>query len=178
MLVRIKQRCVVICILCFLSGMGTATAEDYMTREQFLSTAFGGESYDSKKLWLDSKLKLKTKAILGHELKGLRVRYWQNGSLTAWVFDVIGKEMPITVGVTLNAYQVKNVKILAFRESRGGEVRHGYFLEQYNKAALNDKNHLTETIDGITGATLSVRAVTNVTRLALMFNQYLLQPNE
>jgi len=178
MLGRAKERCLVICALCLLSSISTASAEEYMTREQFLTTAFGGENYDAKKLWLDRELKSKTKAILGHELKGLRVRYWQNGALTAWVFDEIGKEMPVTIGVTLNGNQVKNVTVLAFRESRGGEVRHGYFLAQYRNASLNNEARLTQSIDGITGATLSVRAVTNVTRLSLMFSQYLSQQNQ
>ena len=81
--------------------------------------------------------------------------------------DEIGKEQPITIGVTISYNQIERVDILAFRESRGWEVRHPFFTDQFQGLSLNNRFELDGAVDGITGATLSVRAVTNVSRLAL-----------
>jgi hypothetical protein len=58
------------------------------------------------------------------------------------------------------------VTVLAFRESRGWEIRHPAFTQQFKDATLID-NALDRHIDGVSGATLSVWAMTAVTRLAL-----------
>ena len=55
--------------------------------------------------------------------------------------------------------KILQLSILAYRESRGGEVRHANFLKQYQGASLQQDEQLNKTIDGISGATLSVRAV-------------------
>ena len=90
--------------------------------------------------------------------------------------EEIGKELPITIGVLVNGINegshIEQVKILAFRESRGWEVRYPAFTTQYQNVKITPPNHkLDQHIDGITGATLSVRAVTKVARLALFFHQ-------
>nr|WP_255558341.1 FMN-binding protein [Zhongshania aquimaris] len=78
--------------------------------------------------------------------------------------------MPITIGVLVDggANTVKRVEILAFRESRGWEVRHPFFTRQFIDTSLNSNDLLSSHIDGITGATLSVRAVKHVTQVALI----------
>ncbi|WP_373098012.1 FMN-binding protein, partial [Zhongshania sp.] len=94
---------------------------------------------------------------------------------TAWILEEIGKEMPITIGVVVDldsadgkSLAVSRVDILAFRESRGWEVRHDFFTEQFKGAVLVRDDILSQHIDGITGATLSVRAVKQVARIALL----------
>ena len=66
----------------------------------------------------------------------------------------------------IEADKIKHVKVLAFRESRGWEIRHPAFTQQFKDATLID-NALDRHIDGVSGATLSVWAMTAVTRLAL-----------
>ena len=51
---------------------------------------------------------------------------------------------------------------MTFRETRGDEVRHNFFTKQFDGVELTAKNGLTQHIDGITGATMSVRALTKV----------------
>ena len=60
---------------------------------------------------------------------------------------------------------------MAYRESRGGEVRHANFLKQYQNVGLLPDNFLNKNIDGISGATLSVRAMGRMARLALYYDQ-------
>ena len=62
------------------------------------------------------------------------------------------------------------VDILTYRESRGYEVRHDFFTRQFKGAALKG-DKLTNRIDGISGATLSVWAVTNVSEWALYLHE-------
>jgi hypothetical protein len=59
------------------------------------------------------------------------------------------------------------IEVLAFRESRGWEIRYPFFTSQFSGLELADDGYLSESIDGITGATMSVRAVERVARLAL-----------
>ena len=65
---------------------------------------------------------------------------------------------------------LKQLKVLTFRESRGDEIRHDFFSKQFTLATLTKDKALSQQIDGITGATLSVRATTKVARLALWLN--------
>ncbi len=150
-----------------------SSAGQYLTVDEFLDLGFGDDAEpESKVFWLTPALKARIKAIRGKDFPLLRVRYWQLGSRTAWILEEIGKEMPITIGVVVDSgsarSSVARVEILAFRESRGWEVRHSFFTEQFRGAALAERDVLSQHIDGITGATLSVRAVKQVTLIALL----------
>ena len=72
--------------------------------------------------------------------------------------------------VALTAGKISQVRILTYRESRGGEVRYPAFLNQFNGAGLQQNGDLTRNIDGISGATLSVSALNRMARLALYFD--------
>ena len=63
------------------------------------------------------------------------------------------------------------MKVLVFRESRGGEVHRDAFTRQYDAAALGEDSRLDRNIDGITGATMSVNAVNLQVRLALLLDR-------
>ena len=55
-------------------------------------------------------------------------------------------------------------------EIRGDEIRHDFFTQQFKQARLKTDNQLDRTIDGISGATMSVRALTKLARLALFLS--------
>ncbi len=84
--------------------------------------------------------------------------------------------MPISIGVVIENDAIKTVKILAYRESRGGEVRFPSFMAQYRGATLDAEGKLDRSIDGITGATLSVWAVNRVAALALYYHSQAITP--
>ncbi|MDF2444841.1 MAG: hypothetical protein K0S46_77 [Moraxellaceae bacterium] len=148
-----------------LAGGSGAQADTPLS--QFLRQTFAGAEPPTQMLWLTPPIKQRAAAILGHEFPGLRTKYWRQGERTAWVLDEIGKEQPITMGVVVEQGQIVNIEVLAYRESRGGEIRHGFFRRQFDRATLKPGDRLDRHIDGITGATLSVSAMTRVARLAL-----------
>ena len=146
-------------------------AETYFTPQQFVDGAFGVNSAKLETLWMTKEVAQQAGKILGHAPKQLRQRYWKHGLQTAWILDEIGKEEPITAGFIVESGKIVQASILAYRESRGGEVRHANFLKQYQGVSLLPDHFLNKNIDGISGATLSVRAMGRMARLALYYDQ-------
>ena len=74
--------------------------------------------------------------------------------------EEIGKYRPITfmVGVT-PALTVRDVAVLVYRESRGGDVRRQRFLRQYRGKSARDPIDVNRDIINISGATISVRSM-------------------
>ena len=138
--------------------------------DRFLSDMLG-KPPAAETLWLTGDLQPAVRGILEHDYPAARIRYWRGGTRTVWVLDEIGKEMPITVGIAINHGAVERVKVLVYRESRGWEVKSPAFTAQYSGAKLDEGMRLDRHIDGISGATLSVRALSRLTRLALLFDQ-------
>lgn len=155
------------CLLLALLISNPAQAEEYLSQADFLQQAFGQQTPEIKTLWLNAEQKKIAADILGHPYNTLRLRYWQAGDTRAWITEEIGKERPIRIGVITRQQAVQDVVILAFQESRGWEVRHRFFTEQFSGSRLDPEQKLDRSIDGITGATLSVRAVTNSVRWIL-----------
>ncbi len=148
----------------------------YQEPDAFIAEVFNDNVPKPGVIWLDKDIKAQLKDILGHNYKGLRVRYWQQDDRTAWILDEIGKDKPITTGIVINQGRIERVRILVFRESRGWEVRHSFFTEQFDDATLKQNRELDRGIDNISGATLSVRAVTRLARVALLLDQQLNKP--
>lgn len=143
----------------------------YQEPDAFIAEVFADKPPKADIIWPDKELKVQIKDILGHDYKSLRIRYWKQGDRTAWILDEIGKDKPITTGFVINQGRIELVRVLIFRESRGWEVRHAFFTDQFDNAGLNKNMELDRTIDNISGATLSVRAVTKLSRVALMLDQ-------
>jgi len=122
-------------------------------------------------LWLTRELRPAVRSIMEHDYPAARLRYWRAGLRTAWVLEEIGKEMPITVGIAVDNDAVERVRVLVYRESRGWEVQNPAFTAQFAGARLTPRQDLDRTIDGISGATLSVRALNRLTRLALLLHR-------
>lgn len=139
----------------------------YLSAQDFIAGAFPAGAPAARVLWLDRTLKPAVRRILGHDYRGLRLRYWRRGGRTAWILDEVGKERPITVGIVIAEGRVEAVRVLVFRESRGSEIRQGFFTRQFEGASLAAGQRLDREIDGISGATLSVRAMKKLVRLAL-----------
>jgi hypothetical protein len=143
----------------------------YQTDEEFLAETFNNDVPKSQVIWLKGDLKKAMIEILGHRYAGLRIRYWHKEGRKAWILEEIGKEQPITFGIVTAQDKVEKVKVLAFRESRGGEIRYPAFTQQFTDASLLE-NELDRHIDGISGATLSVRAMTAIVTLALYLDKF------
>lgn len=150
---------------------GEQKAGVYQEPDVFLAEAFSGDVPPSSLIWVKKDLRKQITRILGHPPPMIRIRYWRKGARSAWILDEIGKEEPITTGFVVNDGQIEQVKVLIFRESRGWEVRYPFFTDQFKQATLDTENKLDRNIDGISGATLSVSAVTRLARLALYLDK-------
>ena len=146
-------------------------SDDNIDADEFLNRVFAGELPASKTVWLTGEIKDTAEAILGHKPEFLRLRYWGDQQRSAWVVDEIGKTEPITIGVVVTENKIAEIKVLAFRESRGWEIKFDFFTRQFAGAAIANRQNLDRHIDGISGATLSVRAMTNVSRLVLFLSE-------
>jgi len=148
-------------------GLG---AEVYLEPERFLAESFGGDAPKPSILWIAGDTRDGLERILGHSAGALRVRYWSQEGRTAWILEEIGKTEPITTGIVVDKGAIERISVLVYRESRGWEVRYAFFTDQFKGATLTALRELDRNIDGISGATLSVRALTRLARVALLLD--------
>ena len=161
----------VACLAVAPLALGGGGAGRYVAPADYVTGAFPRGAPQASVVWLTGELRARIEEALGHPVSTLRVRGWYDGTTSAWILDEVGKEMPITVGITVADGAVADVRILEFRESRGWEVRYPFFTDQFRLARLADDDRLDRRIDGITGATLSVAAVKRVVRVALLLHE-------
>ncbi len=152
-----------------VTGPAWATGT-YQEPAEFLDEMFGGTTPEPRVLWLQPDVRAGAESILGHPPAMLRVRYWNVADRYAWILEEIGREQPITVGIVTAGGHIDQLRVLIFRESRGWEVRHPFFTDQFRGATLDEQRQLTPPVDGVSGATLSVSALTRLARLALLLH--------
>ena len=150
----------------------------YQEPDDFVAKAFNNSPPKPEVIWLDKQLKTKIEAVLKHRYKGFRIRYWREGKRTAWILDEIGKDKPITTGIVVNDGRIEQIRVLVFRESRGWEVRHDFFTKQFDNTELTGDGELSNTIDNISGATLSVWALVKQAKVALLLHQAVMSKNK
>jgi Na+-translocating ferredoxin:NAD+ oxidoreductase RnfG subunit len=86
----------------------------------------------------------------------------------AEVRNVKGKEQPITYLVAVDsAGAMRDIDILVYRESQGGEVAYDSWRKQFRGKTTADPIAIGKDIRNISGATISSNAVTRSVRLAL-----------
>lgn len=138
--------------------------------EDFIAEVFPAKPRP-RLLWMSKEVLAEASRILGHAPGQLRQRYWSDGKRTLWILEEVGKEDLITAGFVVNEGRIEKTKVLVYRETRGMEIRYPAFLNQFPGVSLVEDNRLDRSIDGISGATLSVQAMVRMTRAALYFDQ-------
>jgi len=146
MVYRIALALLFVTSLAFAGPAGEAGR--YIGTDEYLTNVFSDEVPAASTLWIAGELRDDVERMLGHRFASLRVRYWFDGDRSAWVLDEIGKELPITIGVSVANGAVENVRVLEFRESRGWEVRYPFFTAQFVDARLGSDERLDRRIDG------------------------------
>lgn len=162
-------RRLLLCLLCLCAAAlpSAPRAETYQEPEDYIREAFGGEAPEASVVWLTDEVRAAASDILGHSPGAVRIRYWSRDGRTAWILEEIGKYEPITTGIVIDGGAVADVKVLVYREPRGGEVRYPFFNDQFTGARLSDAESFDRSVDNIAGATLSVRSMRRMVHLAL-----------
>lgn len=155
-----------------LALMACVQGEDrvYNQPSDFIKSAFAGKIPATSVLSISGGVKARAKNIMAHQYGENRVRYWKQGGRSVWILEEIGKTQPITTGFLIENGRIRSVEILIYRESHGWEVSKPFFTQQFSNASLKNGDQLSSGIRNIAGATLSVRAVTKLARLALYFD--------
>lgn len=153
-----------------------AIAEEvYLAPETFVAQSFDGSPPEPTRYLANSNLQKTVNRIMKRKYRIRPVNYWREGNKTVWILEEIGKYKPITTGIVVNDGVIDSVQILIYRESHGWEVRYPNFTDQFKQATLTEKNKLDRSIDGISGATLSVKSITRLSQLALFYHQQVMQ---
>jgi FMN-binding domain len=103
----------------------------------------------------------------------------RNGSVLGHVFvdEVIGRESLITYAIGIDTDgALRNLEIMSYRESHGGEVRNPGWRAQFDHRDSLDQLRFRTDIKNISGATLSSEHVTQGVRWLLALWQATLRP--
>lgn len=168
-----------LCFLAFLllaAGLSLTTAKAAIPKEfhSFLAAAFGERTPPARRLWLNEPQKQAASDVLQRPVKRRSLRYWGDATHNVWLLNEIGKERPITTAIEIENGRVKRVRVITYRESRGGEVQANWFLRQFYGMRRDQLNRIHKSIDSISGATLSVNALKKQVALALLASGWLM----
>lgn len=144
----------------------------------FLEEVFQGSVPKSDYIWITPAVRPVVESILMHEYKGLRIKYWRNAYQTVWVLSDLVKGKPVCAGIVVSQEKIQRVEILSAEGRWGSLVKKESFTSQFENVASVKSNRLTRSIDGISGATLSVNAVSQLARLALALDKIRQQGKE
>ncbi len=140
----------------------------FQTPDVFLAEMFDNKVPAPVVLNLDAKAQQEISTVFNRPFPSQRVRYWKDANKTVWVFDDIGKEgyVPTTSGFSVSNGAIKTARVLIYRESRGEQVAEPSFLKQLEGAKASGRE-LSNKVDNITGATLSVQMMERMARTAI-----------
>lgn len=151
--------------------MGVFFTEETSRRELFPDLQ--GLALDT--LALDSATAAKAAALIKlpvPEKAAVFERILSKNGVAGYIYrgSELGKVEKMDFAVALDAEgQVRRVLLTAYRESIGGEVKSRRFMRQFEGKKYGSPLQLGRDVDGITGATLSSRAVTAGVRKAVCF---------
>jgi hypothetical protein len=146
----------------------------FYTLDEALKKAFPeADQFRSETLRLDPEASMRVAKAVGHPLheEAFNVHQaFRSGNLLGYavVGEELGKFRPITSLVAVGTDgKVREVVVLVYRESHGGDVRRKRFLHQYHKKDVNDPIQINRDILSISGATISVRSMNAQVRKGL-----------
>jgi thiamine biosynthesis lipoprotein len=164
-------------LLALLASAGPAVdahAEIYLTEDQALKIAFpGADAIEKQLVAFTSQQQAAIETATGRKDPPRIFRYFvgrKSGEVLGYVAieDCMGKSEPITYMVATDpALSIRAVEILAYRESRGGEVRQEGWRRQFAGKDPASPVRVGSDIRNIAGATISCRSVTDGIRLQL-----------
>lgn len=166
----------IVVVLCVAPVVAQQETTVYLTIDQAPKAVFPGAEIERKDAVSTSGFRDKLKAKLGR----LQPTVWEPSYITftarqnnaiigyAVVVDEVGKHDPITLVVSTGPdFKVRDVAVMVYRETRGGEIAQRRFLAQYKGKRGQDPIQLDRDIVGISGATLSAQGANRAVHKAL-----------
>ena len=127
-------------------------------------------------LTLDKQIKKKVEDHVKQKFYRDKLYYWtisQADSTIAYALldNVIGKSMPITFMVIVNIDgDIISANVIKYREAYGSEVGNKGWLQQFITLNNNSVYNIGKEIDGISGATISVKSMSKgIQKIATLY---------
>ncbi len=134
--------------------------------------------YDYEKYIIPDSLKMKVEYIAQQKFFGefvyiLKIFNEEIINGVALLDNVYGKEMPITFLVIFDdSGKIILADIVKYREPYGGAVQNKNWTAQFKKKDSNSGYKVGTDIDGITGATISVKSITKgIYKISLLYKE-------
>ena len=161
-----------------LAAPAAAYATTYLTVAQAQALMFPGQTLQAEPRDLTDAQLAAIRREAGEAPLGRQLRAWRAPGGGWFVLDqVVGKHEFITYAVALDASgAVKDVEILDYRESYGGQVREAAWRAQFTGKRPGAPLKLGADIKNISGATLSSKHVTDGVRRILATYAIVLAP--
>ena len=149
-----------------LAAPAAAFATTYLTVPQAQAVMFPGQTLQPDPRDLTDAQVAAIKHEAGEAPLGRKLQAWRAPGGGWFILDqVVGKHEFITYAVALDATgAVKDVEIMEYRETYGGDVRNADWRAQFVGRKHGAKFKLDEDIRNISGATLSCRHIACVNR--------------
>ncbi len=156
-----------------------AHATVYLTVEQAQALMFPGQSLTADFRTLTDAQADAIEKASDTNVRNRQLRAWRASGGGWFVVDeVVGKHDFIPFALALDANgAVKSVEILEYREAYGGEVRNPKWLAQFAKKKNGDSIVDGDSIQNISGATLSSKHITDGVRRLLATYALILAPH-
>jgi FMN-binding domain len=155
----------------------SAFAVQYLTVDQAQKEIFPGKSFTGASVKLTSGQRKAIEKIGGVRVLRDEQQVWRvSGGSWFIVDEVVGKHEFITYALGLNGDgSVKQIEIMDYRETYGGEIRNASWRAQFTGKTSTAQLKLDRDIKNISGATLSCRHVTDGVKRLLAFYEVALK---
>ncbi|MEK9766942.1 MAG: FMN-binding protein, partial [Thalassolituus sp.] len=149
-----------------------AGAATYYSVDEISTAIFGTADVQNTAVWLNADRKAESADLFGSAFTQARFRYQYVDGTRLWLLNEIGKDKPISYAVATKGGKILRIEVMVFREARGDEIRLPQYTAQFQNISLTESGDLSEHIDGISGATYSVRSMKKVAKMALLLDRW------
>jgi Na+-translocating ferredoxin:NAD+ oxidoreductase RnfG subunit len=170
-------------ILAALAPAPVVVAADYLTIDEAQKAVFPeADGFQEIVVSQNAEQLQSMLARAGEQPNHGVIRIWKatrHGTLLGHVFmdEVIGRQNLITYAIGIDpSGALRNLEIMSYRESHGGEVRNPAWRGQFNGRNSLDELRFRTDIKNISGATLSSEHVTEGVRWLVALWQATLRP--
>jgi hypothetical protein len=173
-----QTRLILVNLTC-LAAAAPVHAAVYLSIEQAQTLMFPGATLTPDFRHLSAEELRAIEQDSGVRSSAAELQLWRASDGGWFIVDqVIGKHLPIRYAVALDAHgAIRQIEILEYSESYGGEVRLPAWRKQFIGKRHADRVELDQNISNISGATLSCGHVTQGVRRLLSIHALVLAAN-